>query len=72
MSKMTEQLRDMLEGQTLRLNQLEKLSYTGRIAGELIAQVRELCHDLESAIATAEYLDTQVAVESELHAMFAA
>lgn len=67
---MINQLKTIREGQMLRLRQLEKLSYTGRVAGELAAQVRELCSALESAIVTAEYLDTQIAVEKELHARF--
>lgn len=69
---MIEQLRTMRECQLMRLRQLEKLSYTGRVAQELAAQVGELCADLERAIVTAEYLETQKAVEADLHAAFAA
>lgn len=68
---MIEQLKAIREGQMLRLRQLEKLSYTGRIAQELAHQVRELCAELEAAIVTAEYLETQLAVEADLHAAFA-
>ncbi|EMI4495032.1 hypothetical protein V6599_003984 [Pseudomonas aeruginosa] len=50
---MIEQLKVVLEEQRVRLRQLEKLSYTGRIADGLRAQVRELCSSLEEAIETA-------------------
>ncbi|HHK4012286.1 TPA: hypothetical protein ACQSO4_000237 [Pseudomonas aeruginosa] len=68
---MIEQLKAMLEQQRVRLRQLEKLSYTGRIADGLRAQVSELCRSLEEALETAEFLETQKAAESELYARFA-
>ncbi|EOX9008929.1 TPA: hypothetical protein ACWMHB_001505 [Pseudomonas aeruginosa] len=68
---MIEQLKVVLEEQRVRLRQLEKLSYTGRIADGLRAQVRELCSSLEGAIETAEFLETQKSAESELYARFA-
>ena len=68
---MIEHLKDMLVAQRMRMNQLEKLRYTGRIASELHAHARELCEALELAIANAQCLEMRKSEEAALHALFA-